>query len=255
MRNLLSTTSLFLGLAVGCFAQAVRLAPGIAVAEAEYRDAVSAWSRADPGLPKDLLRASPEEVRGRIHRVAALRDDAMVKRRTYLGELVKRLQKARDQMTGRVPDRIPAGELKRGLPDEQARIQDRQESVEILLRELPPGEQYATLQRHLENERARLGALRNDLAARSEALDALGRLQDSLDTEEIAGLASKMEAVVRVWELERDDVERQRANWKEVYAAMERAVDANAAAGKKMTEASKGGKKEKKKGSAPDARN
>jgi hypothetical protein len=246
MRNLPSAVLMLLGLAAGCLAQAVRLAPGISVSEAEYRDAVHAWSQADPDLAKDLLRVPADEMRGRIRRVAALRDDAMVKKRSYLAELVERLQKARNQMTGSAPDRIPADEIKWSLPDEQARTEGQRESVETLLRDLPPGDEYAALRRDLEGEGARLAALHYDLAARSDALDALGRVQEDLDAAQFAGLVSKFEAVVQVWKHERDDIERQRANWRDLYAAMERAVNANANPAGAVPGKTARGKKKKK---------
>jgi hypothetical protein len=107
----------------------------------------------------------------------------------------------------------------------------------------------------LERERDRLEALHNDLAARYDALDAVDRAQDGVDFAGTAGLAAQMETVVHVWERERDDVERQRADWKEIYAAMERAVDANAGvgaapAGQKKTKATKKGK-DRKRGADP----
>lgn len=260
MRNLAPRVMLFLGLAAGCLGQAVRVAPGISVAEAEYSDAVHAWSHADPDLAKDLLQAPADQIRERIRHVAALSDDAMAKKRSYLAEIVLRLQKAQKQITDHAPERIPADAIRRNLPEEQARIESQRDSVQTMLRELPPGSEYAGLRRGLEVERDRLEALHNDLAARYSALDSLDRAQRDVDFAETAGLAQQLAAVVQFWERERDDVERQRADRQEIYAAMQRAVDANAgigttaggkaAAGKKKAQPTKKGK-DQKRGAGP----
>jgi hypothetical protein len=229
MRNLPVTITLFGGLIAGCLAQTVRLAPGVSMAEADYNDAVDAWAHADPDLAKDLLHAPPETMRARIRHVAALRDDAMVKKHSYLTDLVERLQKAQKQITdSTAPALIPPEAIQGNLPEERARLESRQQGVETLLRQLPSDAEYDGVRRDLEDERDRLQTLHNDLAARRSALDAVGRAQDGVNFAATAGLAAKLQAVVQVWERERDDVERQRAHWKEVYAAMERAVDANA---------------------------
>jgi hypothetical protein len=243
MRNLLAALAVFWGLQTG-LAQNVRLAPGIAVTEAEYRDAVYAWSHADPNLAKDLLSVPPEEMRRRVRRVAGLRDDAMVKKRNYLTDLVARLQRAREQLMGEAPGHIPAEALGRNLADEEAQAESQQEHVEELLRALPPGANSAALRRDLEDEYARLAVLRRDLAARADAFDALERAQQELSS---AGgevdLASKLDGVLQSCEGERDDVERQRADWRELYAAMERAVDANAALAENAPERKATGKR------------
>jgi chromosome segregation ATPase len=229
MRCFQPTIPLLIGLGGICLGQTVRLAPNVSVAEAEYVDAVAAWSKADPNLARDLLRTPREEMLVRIRRVAALRDEAMDKKQAYLTQLVERIRKAQRQLAERDDDRISTDSLKRSLPGEQARLDAQRANLDALLAALPAGSGDAALRRDLENERSRLTALRSDLAARGEALDALGRTQQALESTRLeADLANRLQNVVAFWDQERDAVERERGDWKEMYRAMERAVEANA---------------------------
>ena len=70
--------------------------PSIAVAETEYREAQEAWLHNDPNLMNDLFKSNKEEIRGRIHRAASVRDTMMaqVKKEVYLNLLIQRASEA-----------------------------------------------------------------------------------------------------------------------------------------------------------------
>ena len=208
-----------------CLGQKVELVPDIAVAESEYRDANEAWLKNDPDLAKDLLKGDPEDVRRRIHKAAALRDDAMAKKQTYLGLVIERLQAARKRLPQTGEDLIPTAVLKRDLQAQQARVLNEQERVEGLLRDLPQSDEYLIARRALNDERSNLVTLQNDVALRIRSLESISEAQQAIVAAPVESLTQDLDDLLNTWEEERAGAARQRSKWAELYRAMERDLD------------------------------
>jgi hypothetical protein len=199
--------------------QALRLVPDIAVAEAEYRDAQEAWSQNDPNLEKELYKGNPEDMRRRIHRAAALADDVMVKKEAYFNLFIQRLQDTRTRLSQTPDATIPAADLKRDLDAQQMRLLGDQDRLDLLLRDLPQGDEYALVRRQLEAERSDLINAQNSIAMRMRSLDNIDKAQQA--TQGAEDLSVKMDAILKVWEQERDRAVRQRPTWARLYELME----------------------------------
>jgi hypothetical protein len=202
--------------------QALRLVPDIAVAEAEYRDAQEAWTQNDPTLEKDLYKANPEDMRRRIHRAAALADDVMVKKEAYFNLFVQRLQDTRARLSQAPDASIPTADLKKDLDAQQMRLLGDEDRLELLMRDLPPGDEYVLVRRQLEAERSDLINAQNSIAMRMRSLDSIEKGQQA--TAGAEDLSAKMDAIVKVWEQERDRAVRQRPTWAHLYELMENSL-------------------------------
>ena len=128
--------------------------PSIAVAEGEYREAQEAWLHGDPNLVNDLFKGNKEEIRGRIHRAASLRDTMMAKKEVYLDLLIQRAEDSRKRLAGATAPGavLPVEEIKAGLSQEQERILSDQDRLEALLRDLPQGDDYSLVRRELDRQ-------------------------------------------------------------------------------------------------------
>jgi hypothetical protein len=216
LRRIVALPLLFASLLLG---QALRLVPDIAVAEAEYRDAQEAWVQNDPTLEKDLYKAPPDQVRQRIHRAAQLADDAMAKKEAYFNLFLQRMQDMRAKLNDAQGSGIPTESLKKDLDEQQTRLLGDQDRLELLLRDLPPGDEYALVRRQLEGERADLVSAQNNIAMRIRSLDNIGKAQES--TAGAEDLSAKMDEIMKVWQQERDSAVRQRPAWARLYQVME----------------------------------
>jgi hypothetical protein len=211
----------------------VQLVRDVSLAEAEYRDADEAWLRNDPNLTKDLLKADPEDVRRRIHRAAALREDVMTKKATYLQLIIERLQETRKRLLQASEGAIPTAALEQDLQAQHARALDEQDRVESLLRDLPQGDEYLPVKHALNEERTSLIALEKNIVMRIRSLQSLGKAQEAM--QEAAArdpLAEKVDGVLQIWEAERAGTVSERSRWAEYYRAMERSLDQKEPAGK-----------------------
>lgn len=215
-RKIVALPLLFASLLLG---QALRLVPDIAVAEAEYRDAQEAWIQNDPTLEKDLYKAPPEQVRQRIHRAAALADDVMVKKEAYFNLFIQRLEDMRAKLNETQGPGIPTEALKKDLDAQQTRLLGDQDRLELLLRDLPPGDEYALVRRQLEAERTDLISAQNNIAMRIRSLDNIEKAQQSTAGGE--DLNAKMDEILKVWQQERDSAVHQRPAWARLYQVME----------------------------------
>jgi uncharacterized protein (UPF0305 family) len=223
---------LFASLLLG---QALRLVPDIAVAEAEYRDAQQAWIENDPTLEKDLYKGNPEEMRRRIHRAAALADDVMVKKEAYFSLFVQRLEDMRAKLNQTQDPGMPTEALKKDLDEQQTRLLGDQDRLELLLRDLPPGDEYLLVRRQLEGERSDLVNAQNNIAMRIRSLDNIDKAQQS--TQGSQDFAAKMDEILKVWEQERASVERQRPAYARLYQLYEESLGKPSAAGTPKTAA------------------
>lgn len=202
----------------------------MAVAESEYRDAQEAWLKNDPNLEQDLYKRNREEIRGRIRRAAALRDDVMVKKEVYLGLLVKRFDDLGHRLSGLGDAKIPAEQLKKDLEQEQSRLLNEQERLEALIRDLPPGDEYSLVRRAMEAERTDLVGLQNSVALRIRSLDKMGATQQAAaDLSRGDGLEQKIGELKQIWEDERARAVRARATWAHYYQALSQSLDAKPA--------------------------
>jgi len=211
-----------------CRAQRVEVIPDIAVAEAEYRDANEACLQNDPSLERDLFTADTEQVRHRIHRAAALRDDAMAKKEVYLKAVIARLENLRTRLNPGVGGAIPTAALKKSLEVQQAHTLDEQAEVEAQLRDLPDDDEYLLVRRALNEERSNLITVQNNIAQRIRSLENLDKAQQAVQSASAGGgdsLSKKLDEVVKLWEEERDGAARQRQHWAQLYVAMEQAID------------------------------
>jgi hypothetical protein len=95
MRTWKTIPILLAALAPFAASQNVTLVPDIGVAQAEYHDAMEAWLHNDRDLEKDLLTGEKEQMRRRVRKAAALRDEVMVKKQAYLDLIVQRLKETR----------------------------------------------------------------------------------------------------------------------------------------------------------------
>ncbi len=215
-RRIVALPLLFASLLLG---QALRLVPDIAVAEAEYRDAQEAWIQNDPTLEKDLYKAPPDQVRQRIHRAAQLADDAMVKKEAYFNLFIQRMEDMRAKLNDTQGPGIPTEALKKDLDEQQTRLLGDQDRLELLLHDLPPGDEYALVRRQLEGERAELISAQNNVAMRIRSLDNIGKAEQS--TAGAGDLTAKLDEIVKVWQQERDSAVRQRPAWARLYQVME----------------------------------
>jgi hypothetical protein len=214
--------ALLIPLAPLCLGQALRLVPDIAVAEAEYRDAQEAWIQNDPTLEKDLFKANPEEVRRRIHRAAALADDVMAKKEAYFGLFIQRMRDMRTRLSETRDPGMPVADLKKDLDGQQMRILGDQDHLDLLLRDLPQGDEYLLVRRELEAERSSLISAQNDIAMRIRSLDNIDKAQQATQGGE--DLSAKMDAILKVWEQERASAVRQRPAWAHLYDLMEKSL-------------------------------
>lgn len=203
--------------------------PSIAVAESEYREAQEAWLHNDPTLMDDLFKSNKEEIRGRIHRAASLRDAMMAKKDVYLTILIQRAEESRQRLAGVIATgaMLPIQDMKAGLAQEQERLLSEQESLDALMRDLPQGDEYSLVRRELDKEKADLVNLQNAIALRMRSLDNAARSQQAVqDTSSTDGLAEKMAAIKKVWEDEHESTVRQRASWARLYSTMVQEIDA-----------------------------
>jgi hypothetical protein len=221
--RLLEIAAVLIPLAQLGLGQELRLAPGIAVAEAEYRDAQDAWLRNDPTLEKDLYKANPAEMRQRIHRAASLRDDVMVKKGVYLDLLAQRTRETRKLLGESSSAMVPAATIKKDLETQQMRILADQDRLDLLLHDLPQGDEYLLVRRALEGERADLINAQNSLALRIRSLDTIDKTQQA--TAGADEIAKKLEEIAKIWESERDRAARQRSAWNKLYDLMEQSLD------------------------------
>jgi hypothetical protein len=231
-----------------CLGQKVQLVPDIAVAESEYRDANEAWLRNDPDLAKDLFKGDPEDVRRRIHKAAALRDDAMAKKETYLRLVIERLQGARKKLPLAGEELIPTADLKKDLQAQQARVLSEQERVEGLLRDLPQGDENLVARRALNVDRSNLVTLQNDVALRIRSLESIDKAQEAIQATPADALKQPIDNLLNTWEAERAGAVRQRSEWAELYRAMERDLDRKDPAEKASPPTQGGGTKTPTKG-------
>jgi hypothetical protein len=209
-----------------CRSQKVELVRDIALAESDYRDANEAWLKNDPGLAGDLFKGDPEDVRRRIHKAAALRDDAMAKQQTYLQLVIERLQDTRRRLTQASQGAIPTAAFKKDLESQQSRVLDEQERVEGLLRDLPEGDEYLLVRRALNEDRSNLVALQNDVAVRIRFLESTGKAQEAIQAAAPAdSLAQKFDDLLKIWDEESAGAVRQRSKWADLYKAMETSLD------------------------------
>jgi hypothetical protein len=216
LRRIAALPLLFASVLLG---QALRLVPDIAVAEAEYRDAQEAWVHNDPTLEKDLYNTAPDQMRQRIHRAAQLADDAMVKKEAYFNLFVRRMEDMRAKLGDAQGPGIPTASLKKDLDQQQSRLLGDQDRLDLLLRDLPPGDEYALVRRQLEGERADLISAQNNIAMRIRSLDNMDKAQQS--TAGAEDLNAKMDEILKVWQQERDSAVRQRPAWARLYQVME----------------------------------
>lgn len=209
--------------------QSLQIVQDIAVKEAEYRDAMSACLRNDPGLERDLFKRPAEEMRARIRKAAALREDAMVKKEAYVNLIGRRLRETRSRLLQADTGAIPAETLKKNLAAEQSHILGEQENIEATLRDVPEGDQYLLVRRALEDERAALVNLQNNIALRLRSLETIDQAQQAIRNGTTPdGLTSKLDEILKVWDGEREAVKRQRTEWVAVYSAMEHSLERSA---------------------------
>jgi hypothetical protein len=208
--------------------------PDIGVAQAEYHDAMEAWLNNDRDLEKDLLTGEKEQMRRRVRKAAALRDEVMVKKQAYLDLIVQRLKETRNHLAPANASEIPVSDFRKDLEAQQARMLSDQERLNDLLKEIPEGDEYFMVRRALEAERSSLINLQNTVALRIHALDNLDKSQDAIrgasggETE-----AQKLDEILKVWDEERAVAIRQRSTWAGLYKTMEQAIDDRAGVGKK----------------------
>ena len=229
-RRIAALPLLFASLLLG---QALRLVPDIAVAEAEYRDAQEAWIQNDPSLEKDLYTANPEEMRRRIHRAASLADDVMVKKEAYFTLFIQRMQDMRAKLAQTQGPGMPVEALKKDLDAQQMRLLSDQDRLELLLKDLPQGDEYALVRRQLEGERTDLISAQNNIAMRIRSLDNIDKAQQSTAGGE--DFTAKVDEILKVWEQERASAERQRPSWARLYQLMEASLAKPAPAGAAKT--------------------
>jgi hypothetical protein len=225
---MLIRTSLLM-LPVLLLAQTPVYRPSIAVAESEYREAQEAWLHNDTSLMNDLFKGNKEEIRGRIHRAASLRDTMMAKKEVYLNLLIQRAEDSRQRLAGvSTPGAmLPIQDMKAGLAEEQERILSDQDRLEALMRDLPQGDEYSLVRHELEKEKTDLVNLQNAVALRMRALDNAARSQQAVQaTSSTDGLAEKMGAIKKVWEDEHERTVRQRVSWARLYSTMVQEIDA-----------------------------
>ena len=112
------------------------------------------------------------------------------------------------------------------LEAQQAHTLAEQARVEGELRDLPEDDEYLLKRRALDQERTHLINLQNNISERIELLDSIDKAQQAIHTATGGdSLARKLDEIVKLWEQERDSASRQRAHWKQLYAAMEQAVN------------------------------
>jgi hypothetical protein len=228
MHALRSIRAAVLAFAPLCAGQSLQLVPDISLAAAEYHDALDAWRRSDQDLARDLFTRPPEEMRGRIRKTAALRDDAMVKKGAYLDLIARRLRDTRRHLQDADAGAIPAEALKKHLAAQQSHILGEQENIEASLREVPEGDQYLLVRRALEDERATLVSLQNHIAMRMRSLETIDQAQQGMrngTTPDV--MVRKLDEILKVWDREKEAVTRQRAMWADIYDAMERSLARN----------------------------
>lgn len=240
MRIALTIPALLVALASLAPSQNVTLLPDIGVAQAEYHDALEAWLHNDSDLERDLLKGDPEQMRLRVKRAAALRDEVMVKKQAYLELIIHRLRETRAHLAPANASEIPVADLKKDLEAQHGRMLGEQERLEEFLRDLPVGDEYLMVRRALEAERTSLVSLQNTIALRIRSLDTLNISQEAIrgasrgETE-----AQRLDEVLKVWDQEREAVIRQRSGWASLYKTMEKAIDDSAASPKKVPSGSK----------------
>ncbi len=181
--------------------------------------AQDAWIQSDPTLERDLYNAPPDQVRQRIHRAASLADDALAKKQAYFNIFIQRLQDMRAKLKETAGPGIPAEELKADLETQQSRLLGDQDRLDLLLRDLPPGDEYALVRRELEGERTALVNAQNNVALRIRSLEIVDKTEQA--TKGADDLTSKMDEIIKVWEQERDSAVRQRPAWAHLYRVME----------------------------------
>src|ERR1017187_8502881 len=223
--------ALLFPLAPLCLGQALHLVPDIAVTEAEYRDAQEAWIQNDPTLFRDLscqlipcsahFQANPEEMRGRIHRAAALADDAMAKKEAYFILFVQRMRDIRTRLSATPESGIPVADLKKDLDEQQMRLLADQDRLDLLLQGFQ-GDEYLLFRRSVEAERSHLINAQNNIAQRIRSLDTIDKSQRAMQGGE--DLSTKMDAIVKIWEQEQASAVQQRTRWAGLYDVMEKSL-------------------------------
>ena len=208
------------------FAQSVRIVPDLAVSEAEYRDAEETWLRNDPDLERDLYKGDRQEIVRRIHHAAALRDDVMAKKETYLGFLVKRVDDMEKRLSNTRGQNLPLADLKSDLEGEQARILAEQDRLEGRIHDLPEGDEYTLVRRAMESERGDLVALQNSVAQRIHAMDDSAKAQQAASgLSDVDPLIKKLEDIRKIWEGERARAVAARPVWGRYYTDLEKSLN------------------------------
>jgi hypothetical protein len=174
-------------------------------------------------LEKDLYKGNPGEIKQRIHRAAALADDLMDKKEKYLTLFIQRMRDTRSRLAAAPDAGIPVEALKKDLDAQQTRLLGDQDQVELLLHDLPPGDEYYLVRKPLEEARTDLINAQNNIAMRIRSLDNIDKAQQA--TEGADDLTTKMDAIVKVWEQQRDAVvARQRPAMARLYGLMEESL-------------------------------
>ncbi len=224
-------------LAVG---QNVTLKPDIGVAQAEYHDALESWINNDRYLTQDLLTGNPEQMRQRVRKAGALRDQVMLKKEKYLDLIIQRLHEIRAHLAPANAGDIPVDAISKDLEVQQARLASDQERIEASLRELPTGDEYLIVRRALEAERTSRISLQSAVASRIRSIDILGKSQDALRASAQGEPESQtLDDMLKVWNEERATAIRQRTTWATLYKNMEQEIDNNVASQKKATPVNK----------------
>jgi hypothetical protein len=229
-------------LAAACLGQTPQLIQDVAMAGAEYREALAAWRGNDPTLEKDLFTSDPVQVRSRIRQAAALRDTAMVKKTAYINALIRRLQDVKVALLRSPDGMLPAADLRRDLQTDSSRIASERDRLEISLRDLSRSDENALVRRALESELSDLSYLQENINQRLHSLDSAAKTQE--EALRATPPAEKLDAILRMWDQQAASSVRERAEWAGIYAAMDQAV---ADTQRSSAKAAKGAKRSHKK--------
>jgi hypothetical protein len=217
---------IFVHLASG---QSVRIATNIAVSEAEYRNAEQIWLQNDPELVSDLYKAPRQDVVRRIHAAAALADDMIGKKATYMASLIEHTDEMEKRLSVvRATSDIPLADLKGDLEREQANILDEEGRLEERLHDLPQGDEMMLVRRAMEAEHGDLVLLQNNIAQRIRAMDNAATVQKAsaalLNVDPIIG---KLDDVKKMWTDEKARALSQKSAFDKMYSDMEKSLDSS----------------------------
>jgi hypothetical protein len=208
-------------------AQSVRIVTNLAVSEAEYRNAEEMWRQNDPDLVSDLYKGNKQEVVRRIHHAAALADDMLSKKTTYLATLIQHTDEMEKRLSSSSgTQKIPFADLKDDLEREQSRILDEQDRLDERLHDLPQGDELTLVRRAMESERAELVVLQNNIAQRIRAMDNAAKTQQASSAlSDLDPLIRKLEDLKKMWEGERARAVAQKPAYGKMYSDMEKSLD------------------------------